>query len=741
MPSLDLALNNDQIEELSDNLESVKLENKVRLVELQKALEILNVKLPQYEVRNLINERFNSSPVDGSISLAELTSLYFDLKSKFDPNFRAKVHKASNVQILSATSEASQAIGIFHSVRNEEQVAFADWINSNLREDKDLHHLLPLNQTGDDLYEKMADGLILSKLINLAVPETIDERALNKKKLTAYTKLENLILVVNSARAIGCNIVNIDADDLSKAKKHLVLGLLWQIIRIGLFSQIDLVHVPGLIRLLQENETLSDLQRLSPEQILIRWVNYHLQQAGVDRRLTNFTTDIQDSEIYCYLLKQIAPVERYVTLDALKITNDNLKRADRMLKEAEKLDCRAFITSQDVVNGVYKLNLAFVANLFNTWPALKPPEEPEQIAELEAIAEETREERTYRNWMNSMAVDPYVNWLYSDLQDGLIIFQLYEKIKANVVDWKRVSTKFEKFRSMMQRIQNCNYAIDIGRQLRFSLVGIQGKDIYDGNPTLTLALIWQLMRAYTLTVLANCTKGISADSNDGTPALAADKDIIDWANNKLKNGGKTTQLSSFQDSRLSDGKILLDLIDCIKPASFDYGLVTEGKSADEKLTNAKYAITTARKIGAKVYALPEDIVEVKPKMVMTVFACLMARDFSSSVSNPVSSQLRNFQGSHDPTSHSTNGSSMAKSGQPPAPPQRTAYRIPDQLLRLKQGKSEESMEKSEADKDDSLSLSINEKSTTISSADDDNHSLPAAPKLGNSIESENQDWE
>lgn len=35
----------------------------------------------------------------------------------------------------------------------------------------------------------------------------------------------------------------------------------------------------------------------------------------------------------------------------------------------------------------------------------------------------------------------------------------------------------------------------------------------------------------------------------------------------------------------------------------------------------------ARKIGARVYALPEDITEVKPKMVMTVFACLMALDY------------------------------------------------------------------------------------------------------------------
>jgi len=47
----------------------------------------------------------------------------------------------------------------------------------------------------------------------------------------------------------------------------------------------------------------------------------------------------------------------------------------------------------------------------------------------------------------------------------------------------------------------------------------------------------------------------------------------------------------------------------------------------EKLANAKYAISMARKTGARIYALPEDISEVKPKMVMTVFACLMARDY------------------------------------------------------------------------------------------------------------------
>lgn len=37
----------------------------------------------------------------------------------------------------------------------------------------------------------------------------------------------------------------------------------------------------------------------------------------------------------------------------------------------------------------------------------------------------------------------------------------------------------------------------------------------------------------------------------------------------------------------------------------------------------RYAISLARKIGARVYALPDDLVDVNAKMVMTVFACLM----------------------------------------------------------------------------------------------------------------------
>lgn len=49
------------------------------------------------------------------------------------------------------------------------------------------------------------------------------------------------------------------------------------------------------------------------------------------------------------------------------------------------------------------------------------------FSEIDA-ADETREEKTYRNWMNSMGVDPHVNWLYSDLCSGVIIFQVSFKL-------------------------------------------------------------------------------------------------------------------------------------------------------------------------------------------------------------------------------------------------------------------------------------------------------------------------
>lgn len=379
-----------------------------------------------------------------------------------------------------------------------------------------------------------------SKIINHSCPDTIDERTINKKNLTLYTKHENLTLALNSSQAIGCNIINIDAHDLSKGKPHLVLGLLWQIIRIGLFNQITLEHCPGLVQLLGENEQMSDLLGLSPEQILIRWVNYQLEKAGVDKRISNFTSDIKDSVAYTHLLKQIAPAGSGVNKEAL-MEQDLVKRAETMLKQADKIGCKSFLSPLDVVNGIYKLNLAFVANLFNNHPALEKPDEPIEYENIE----ETREEKTYRNWMNSLGVNPYVNWLYSDLADGLIIFQLFDIIKPGIVNWSRVHKTFSKLKHFMEKLENCNYAVELGKQLKFSLVGIAGQDISDGNPTLTLALVWQLMRAYTLSILSQL-----AIKEGGKGQAVVESEIVDWVNKKVSNYIKFIKLFKSQSFKL-----------------------------------------------------------------------------------------------------------------------------------------------------------------------------------------------
>ena len=61
--------------------------------------------------------------------------------------------------------------------------------------------------------------VLCSKLINVAVPNTIDERAINTKKvLNPWERNENHTLCLNSAKAIGCTVVNIGTQDLVEGR-------------------------------------------------------------------------------------------------------------------------------------------------------------------------------------------------------------------------------------------------------------------------------------------------------------------------------------------------------------------------------------------------------------------------------------------------------------------------------------------------------------------------------------------
>lgn len=550
-----------------------------------------------------------SLKTSGRVNVLEFGSIYHDqVKKDIASSFRKTIDAAEGV--VSKTGASSWST---HTYSLEEREAFADWINTRLKDDPDCKNLLPITVDDESLFEKVSDGILLCKLINLSQPETIDERAINKTKLSVYRKQENLNLAINSASAIGCTVVNIGAQDLLESRQHLILGLLWQIIRMGLFANIDLALNPNLKALLMDGEELADLDKLGPEKLLLRWMNYHLARAGYSKTVANFGKDIADSHAYLNLLAQIQPADLSPPLSAFCVAGDDLSRAEAMLKNADRLGCRAFVTARDVANGHDKLNMAFVANLFNNHPSLEPPSDDEN----DEVIEETGDERTYRNWMNSLGVQPRVNRLYGDLIDGNVLLQLEDIVKPGIVNWERVNrAPFPRIGAMMKRIENCNYAVDLGKELKYSLIGIAGNDIYDQNRTLTLALVWQIMRGYTTKVLTDL----------GGNTQIRDAEIVDWVNQTLASGGKTSKISSFKDSSIASSQAILDVIDVLVPDSIDYSVVLSDPSDyEDKLQNAKYALAMGRKIGARIYATPEHVVNVDMKMVLTIFACLMGR--------------------------------------------------------------------------------------------------------------------
>ncbi|KAK9765368.1 fimbrin [Basidiobolus ranarum] len=580
--------------------------------ELYQACQKLGQRYTYDEVRAAIKEVDFSR--DDAIDLEEFFEVVAKMKDgqQIAPVFAGIVNK----NVITVKGKGSDSA---HSINEDEKSEFTTHVNQTLAEDPDLGNRLPIDPDTMQLFDECKDGLILSKLINSASPDTIDERVLNVgRKLNTFQMTENNNLVINSAKAIGCNVVNIGSQDLIDGREHLILGLIWQIIKIGLLAKIDIKLHPELYRLLEEDETLEDFLKLPADAILLRWVNYHLKAAKWHRTVRNFSTDVKDGENYTVLLNQLVPDQ--CPLSPLQ-EKDLYKRAEMVLSNAENIGCRKYLTPKTLVAGNPKLNLAFVAYLFNTHPGLAPLTEQEktELDEWLFNSEGDREARAFSLWMNSLGVDPFVNNIFEDLKDGLVLLQVMDKVTPNLVEWRRVNDK-RPVTSRFKQVENTNYVVDLGKQLRFSLVGIQGADLTDGVPTLTLGLVWQLMREHIIRTL----QSLSKNGREIT-----DNDMIKWANNTVAQSGKSSKMSSFKDSSLHNSFFFLDLLNAMRPGVVDYSMITNGATENDAKLNAKYAISIARKLGASIFLLPEDIVEVQPRMILTFIGSLMALNHHS----------------------------------------------------------------------------------------------------------------
>lgn len=333
--------------------------------------------------------------------------------------------------------------------------------------------------------------------------------------------------------------------------------------------------------------------------------------------VNNFSTDVKDAENYTVLLNQLKPE---ICSRAPLQTHDLHQRAEQVLQNADALGCRKFLTPTSLVAGNPKLNLAFVANLFNTHPGLDPITEEEKADIEDFDAEGEREARVFTLWLNSLDVQPVVQSFFEDLKDGTILLQAYDKVIPGSVNWRHVNKRPAHGGELMRfkALENTNYAVELGKQNMFSLPGIQGADITDGQRTLTLGLVWQLMRKDIVSTLKGLAQRLGKRE-------ISDADMVKWANDMSRRGaGGQSQIRSFKDSSLTNAIFLLDVLSGMKSSYVDYDLVAPGRNEEESYQNAKLAISIARKMGATIWLVPEDIVAVQSRLITTFIGSLMA---------------------------------------------------------------------------------------------------------------------
>ena len=116
--------------------------------------------------------------------------------------------------------------------------------------------------------------------------------------------------------------------------------------------------------------------------------------------------------------------------------------------------------------------------------------------------------------------------------------------------------------------------------------------------------------------------------------------MLKWANTTAqKHKPSVKQIRSFKDPSITTGVFFLELLDVLQPGIVDFGMVvnvSETGDYEDRRQNgtsqfdegvrfltvnyflAKLAISIARKMNALIFLVPEDIVDVRPRLVGTI---------------------------------------------------------------------------------------------------------------------------
>ena len=190
---------------------------------------------------------------------------------------------------------------------------------------------------------------------------------------------------------------------------------------------------------------------MSVDAILLRWLNFHLEAAGSQKRVHNFGKDVLDAEAYTIVLHQL---DENCDDDGLKDKDIN-KRMKKVLKNAKKIGAVPFITNpKHLTGGNERLNMLFVASVFNAKNGLDDlvldEEEIEKVLRDKAKCDDKdgdpRMERAFKNFINSLGIEGvHINSLFDDLYDGVVFLKVLERVGGpKTVPWNIVEKKLKK---------------------------------------------------------------------------------------------------------------------------------------------------------------------------------------------------------------------------------------------------------------------------------------------------------
>ncbi|XP_022608950.1 plectin-like isoform X5 [Seriola dumerili] len=198
------------------------------------------------------------------------------------------------------------------------------------------------------------------------------------------------------------------------------------------------------------------------------------------------------------------------------------------------------------------------------------------------------QKKTFTKWVNKHLIKAqrHVTDLYEDLRDGHNLISLLEVLSGETLPREKGRMRFHK-------LQNVQIALDFLKHRQVKLVNIRNDDIADGNPKLTLGLIWTIILHFQISDIQ-----VNGQSED----MTAKEKLLLWSQ-RMTDGYQGIRCDNFTTS-WRDGKLFNAVIHKHYPRLIDMSRVYRQTNVE----NLEHAFGVAeRDLGVTRLLDPEDV--------------------------------------------------------------------------------------------------------------------------------------